>query len=285
MVTRITLNPGAVFAGYTILQIIGEGSTSTVYLAKHPQLPRNVALKIMYRDLVGDEIAARRFKKEAGYLVRLRHPNIVAIGDYGADDGHLWIATEYVDAIDAAKAVGSGPFEPAYAVHVITETARALDHAKTCGFLHGDVKPANILLERSFRHFHGRILLADFGIAAISATAGDVPDMENLVLAARYAPLEKYDVTDPDGRSDEYSLGCTLFHLLTGQLPYAGDTFPRLLNSHANDEIPRPSEIRPGLPAALDAVVMRAMAKHPEDRYASSGEFAAAAQRALLDRA
>ena len=256
-----------------------------MYLARHPQLSRNVALKIMYRDLIGDENAARRFKIEAGHLVRLRHPNIVAIGDYGADGGHLWIATEYFDAIDAAEAVGDGPLEPARAVHIITETARALDHAKACGFLHGDVKPANILLERSFRYFHGRILLADFGIAAISATAGDVPDMEELVLGARYAPLDKYDVTDPNGRSDEYSLGCTLFHLLTGQLPYAGDTFRQLLTSHANDKVPRPSEIRPGLPPALDAVVMRAMAKHPEDRYPSSGEFAAAARQALLDRA
>lgn len=284
MADRLTLQPGDVFAGYTIQQLIGEGGMGTVYRARDPDLPRSVALKLLHRDLTANDYIRSRFELEAAHAARLEHPNIVTVYRRGRGNEQLWIAMQFIDSTDASEVVRDGPLQPAYAVHIVTETAKALDHAHAAGVLHRDVKPANILLERSGPGRPGRVLLADFGIAKALAETAQMTQTGMMVASLQYASPEQFDNIELDARADVYSLGCTLFHLLTGQLPYPGTTMPQLWAGHVKAPIPKPSEVRPGLPTALDAVMARAMAKERGDRYPSCGEFAGAAGAALHSR-
>lgn len=281
MAARIVLNPGDVFAGYTIEQRLGVGGMGTVYRAQDPDLPRSVALKLLHRDLTADDYIRSRFELEAAHSARLEHPNIVTVYRRGREDDQLWIAMQFVEITDAAVILDQGPIDPARAVHIITETANALDYAHSAGVLHRDVKPANILLERPRPGRPGRVLLADFGIAKALAETAHLTQTGMLVASLQYASPEQFDNIELDARADVYALGCTLFHLLTGQIPYSGTTLPQLWAGHVKAPIPKPSQVRPGLPPALDAVIERAMAKERDDRYPSCGELAAATRAAL----
>ncbi|MCZ4590052.1 serine/threonine-protein kinase [Rhodococcus opacus] len=278
------LMPGEVFAGYTIERVLGVGGMGTVYAAAHPRLPRRIALKVLHPALAEDDDARARFEKEADHAARLEHPNIVAVYDRGREGDRLWIAMQYVEGTDAATAAEGGPLDPARAVHIITETAKALDYAHEAGVLHRDVKPANILLEHP-RPGHpgdpGRVLLADFGIAKALEHTQHLTKTGMLVASLQYAAPEQFANIPLDARTDVYSLGCTLFRLLTGQQPYPGSTLAQLMAGHLNSPIPRPTAVRAGLPPGFDAVIARAMAKDREDRYPSCGALAAAAQHAL----
>ena len=277
-----TLEPGSVFAGYTVEQVLGVGGMGTVYLAAHPRLPRKAALKLLHHGLTDDEYVRSRFEQEADHAARLEHPNIVAVHDRGVYDDQLWIAMQHIDGTDAKAELEHGPIAPDRAVYIVSETAKALDYAHDAGVLHRDVKPANILLEQGRSGRPGRVLLADFGIAkALSESSDQLTRTGMLVASLQYAAPEQFVGGDPDRRTDVYSLGCTLFHLLTGQLPYAGTMLPQMMHAHLRSEIPKPSVVRPGLPQALDGVIERALAKGPMDRYSSCGELAAAAQAAL----
>ncbi|OBK20420.1 hypothetical protein A5634_12915 [Mycobacterium asiaticum] len=281
MTGRLTLQPGEVFAGYTIERPLGEGGMGTVYRARDPELPRSVALKLLHRDLTANDYIRARFELEAAHAASLEHPNIVTVYRRGRANDQLWIAMQFIDSTDASEVLRHGPVNPAHAVHITTETAKALDHAHAAGVLHRDVKPANILLERSGPGRPGRVLLADFGIAKALAETAQMTQTGMLVASLQYASPEQFDNIKLDGRADVYSLGCTLFHLLTGQLPYPGSTLPQLWAGHVKAPIPKPSEVRPGVPPALDAVLACAMAKERDDRYSSCGAFAAAARAAL----
>ncbi|ABG99584.1 serine/threonine protein kinase (plasmid) [Rhodococcus jostii RHA1] len=278
------LRPGEVFAGYTIERVLGVGGMGTVYAAAHPRLPRRIALKVLHPALAEDDDARSRFELEADHAARLEHPNIVAVYDRGREGDRLWIAMQYVDGTDAETAREGAPLDPARAVRIITETAKALDYAHEAGVLHRDVKPANILLEHP-RPGHpgdpGRVLLADFGIAKALEHTQHLTKTGMLVASLQYAAPEQFASIPLDARADVYSLGCTLFRLLTGQQPYPGSTLAQLMAGHLNSPIPRPAALRAGLPTGFDAVITRAMAKDREHRYPSCGALAAAAQHAL----
>lgn len=274
--------PGTAFAGYTIERVVGVGGMGTVYAARHPRLPRTVALKVLHTALSHDEYLRTRFEFEADHAAKLEHPSIVAIYDRGRTDGRLWIAMQLVSGIDAAELVGRGPVDPARAVRIVTAVAAGLDCAHHAGVFHRDVNPANILLaEPSARDEDERILLTDFGIAKALDDAVQLTAAGRMVATLRYAAPEQIEGAVIDGRADEYSLGCTLFHLLTGSPPYPGPGQAAILNGHLNAPIPHASRRLPGLHRAFDAVIARAMAKHPADRYPDCVTFAAAAQAVL----
>ena len=275
------LRPGAVFAGYRIERVLGVGGMGTVYLAAHPRLPRQIALKLLHQNLTGDNYVRSRFELEAEHAARLEHPNVVAVEDRGRDGGQLWIAMRYVAGIDAEKLLSDGPLDPARAVYIITETAEALDYAHEMGVLHRDVKPANILLERRGSNRRERVLLADFGIAKALEETTQLTSSGVMVASLPYAAPEAFDNLDPDPRMDVYALGCTLFRLLTGRQPYPGSTLPQLWYGHAQAPIPQPSVVRDGLPVGFDEVILRALAKKPGDRFRTCGELADAAVAAL----
>ncbi|MGV9411982.1 serine/threonine-protein kinase [Nocardia sp. NPDC003693] len=273
------LRSGERFAGYLIERELGRGGMGAVYLAQHPRLPRRTALKLLNRDLFGDTETRARFEREADLVARLEHPHIVPIYDRGSDGDQLWISMRYIDGPDAST-LDSAKLAPAQAVRIIAATAQALDYAHRKGVLHRDVKPANILLE----HDDGedRVFLADFGIARLrDDSAARLTQTGSFTATLAYAAPEQLIGGDLDHRCDQYSLACTLFRLLTGDVPFSAEHPVAIMQGHLNTPPPRVSALRPGLPPALDAVLARAMAKSPAERFDSCVEFATAAQRAL----
>jgi len=274
----VELPPGTVFAGFTIERLLGAGGMGSVYLAAHPRIPKKIALKFLHRSLTHDPHASVLFEREADHAARLDHPNIVSVLDRGREGDQLWIAMQYVAGTNASEAVARARFEPAKAVHIIGEIAKALDYAHENAVLHRDVKPANMLLEEGGP---GRVLLADFGIAKALAETAYRTKSGTLVASLHYAAPEQFEATTLDGRTDVYSLGCSLFHLLTGEPPYPGDSLPQLMHAHLGGRIPAPSWIVADLPVELDRVLARAMAKDRADRYPNCVAFADAAAAAI----
>ncbi|MEV6278287.1 protein kinase [Nocardia sp. NPDC051832] len=277
------LASGDVFAGYVIERQLGRGGMGSVYLAKHPRLPRMTALKLLNREMFHDEEVRARFEREADLVARLDHPNIVTVYDRGLEDEQLWISMQFIDGIDAAS-VEPQSLPPARAVQIIKETAEALDYAHGMGVLHRDVKPANILLARSGSGRGERVYLTDFGIARLRDDTGHLTQTGTFTATLAYASPEQLTGSPLDHRSDQYSLACTLFWLFTGSGPFASTNPAQVIQGHLQTAPPALSSARPGLPYALDGVLAKAMAKRPDDRYNSCSEFAAAAQQALTDR-
>ncbi|MFB8008902.1 protein kinase [Nocardia sp. NPDC056000] len=272
------LRSGETFAGYLIERELGRGGMGSVYLARHPRLPRLVAIKLLNRELFGDSEVRARFEREGDVVARLDHPNIVPLFDRGFDDERLWIAMRYIDGPDAST-LESANLPPRQAVRIIAETAKALDFAHRKGVLHRDVKPANILIERS--DGEERIFLADFGIARLRDEGTKLTQTGSFTATLAYAAPEQLSGQPLDHRCDQYSLACTLFRLLTGVVPFDAQHPIAIMQGHLQQPPPPVSSLRPGLPPALDAVMARAMAKQPPARFGSCVEFATAAQQAL----
>lgn len=276
------LPPGTILARYRIERVLGSGGMGTVYLARHPSLPRSDALKVLSAELSQDPQFRARFVREADLAATLNHPNIVTVYDRGeAEDGQLWIAMQYVDGSDADSESASAGLPPARAAHIITEVAKALDHAHQRGLLHRDVKPANFLLTRPVGE-QERVLLADFGIARALDEATRLTAAGSLVTTIAYAAPETIQDGPVDHRADIYSLGCSLFRLLTGRTPYARfETMSAVMAAHLFQPIPRATDLAPGLPPATDDVIAGALAKNPAERYPSAGALATALNNAL----
>ncbi|APE36073.1 hypothetical protein BOX37_21485 [Nocardia mangyaensis] len=249
----------------------------SVYLARHPRLPRQTALKVLNSELFADTEMRARFEREADLAAQLEHPNIVTVYDRGVDGDRLWISMQFVDGVDAATIARPVPVE--HALHIIEGTAAALDHAHEAGVLHRDVKPANILLTgESGRE---RVLLTDFGIARPREDTSNLTRTGTFNATLAYAAPEQLTGSALDHRADQYSLACTLFALLTGAAPFAAANPVLVIQGHLQSPPPSARGHRRELPAALDAVLARALAKRPADRFDSCAEFTAAARRAV----
>ena len=271
------LAPGEVFAGYTILRLLGSGGMGEVYLAQHPRLPRHDALKILHIDVSADEDYRQRFIREADLAATLWHPNIVRVNDRGEFNGQLWIAMDFVDGTDAASLLrdrypaGMPADEVAT---IIAAIASALDYAHQHDLLHRDVKPANILLTNP-EDGDQRILLGDFGIAR---NIGDISGLTatNMTIGTLpYAAPEQLMDEPIDGRADQYALAATAYHLLTGSPLFPQTNPAAVISRHLNAPPPALADTRPEL-AAFDPVLAVALAKDPADRFASCTDFARA---------
>lgn len=273
------LRAGEVFAGYQILRKLGAGGMGAVYQARDRDLPRFVALKLLTVPEDGDPEHRVRFRREADAVARLEHPNIVTVYARGEERGRLWIAMTFVDGSDVAVALRNGAMNPVRAVRILGETAAALDHAHEKGILHRDVKPGNILLTDGRGE---RALLTDFGIAKTMDESRQLTRQGEVLASFQYAAPERLTKAGQgDHRGDVYSLGCTFFHMVTGQLPYPGDNVGRIVYGHAYQPVPVASRQNPALPTGFDEVIARAMAKEPERRFATCSEFARAAEQSL----
>ena len=272
----MSLQAGQVFAGYTIVRLLGSGGMGQVYLAAHPRLPREDALKVLPPELTADAEFRARFLREADLAAGLSHPHIVRVHDRGEEDGQFWISMAYVPGTDVGRLLrenypGGMPLDEV--VSIITAVASALDYAHHRGLLHRDVKPANILLTEPDGQAR-RIFLADFGIARRIDDATGLTATNMTVGTAAYAAPEQLKGESIDGRADQYALACTAFHLLTGAQPYVDSNPAVVISQHVNAPPPSIGAHRPEL-AALDSVFATAMAKEPSGRFGNCGEFAA----------
>ncbi len=264
------------FAGYTILRVLGAGGMGRVYLAVHPRLPREDALKVLPPELTADPEFRARFAREAELAAGLSHPHIVGIHDRGEEDGRFWISMDYVAGTDLARLLRenySRGMPVNEVVPIITALASALDYAHHRGLLHRDVKPANILLTDPDEQDRRRVFLADFGIARHIDDAAGLTATKMAVGTVAYAAPEQLKAEAVDGRADQYALACTAFHMLAGVPPYGSSNPAVVITHHVSSPPPSIGARRPEL-AGLDPVFATAMAKEPSDRFGSCREFA-----------
>ncbi|MFD3507590.1 serine/threonine-protein kinase [Nocardia sp. NPDC058666] len=274
--------PGNIIAGYRIERLLGEGGMGAVYLAAHPTLPRHDAIKVLSRRFTGDREFRARFEREANLAAGLDHPNIVSVYNRGEDRGQLWIAMQYVSGSDAAQAMSAAPqsMTPDRALRIVTEVGKALDYAHRSGLLHRDVKPANFLLSpRSGEQ--ERVLLTDFGIAKSTTDTEELTQDGDLLATVAYASPEQLLGGAVDHRADIYSLACSFFRLLTGRNPFVGTVPTVVMMAHLNQPPPRATDLRHELPVGVDRVLEVAMAKRPDQRFGTCGEFTDALRAAM----
>ena len=275
------LKNGEVFAGFVIQRFLGAGAMGEVYLVQHPRLPRLDALKVLPPALTANAEYRYRFNREAELASTLWHSNIVGIHDRGEFNGQLWISMDYVDGTDADRLV-----EESYptgmpmleVLEIVTAVADALDVAHQRGLLHRDVKPANIMLAKA-QGAHRRILLADFGIARQVDEVSGFTGTNMTVGSVGYAAPEQLMGEPIDGRTDQYGLAATAFHLLTGTMPFRDSNPAVVISKQLTTPAPLLSERRPDL-ASLDRVLSEALAKDPNQRYPHCLDFAEAFSRA-----
>ncbi len=272
------LSPGTTFAGYQIEDVAGSGGMGIVYKATQIALGRRVALKLIAADLARDASFRERFKREWLTAASIDHPNVIPLYEAGEADEHLFIAMRYVEGVDLAALISREPsFDPARAINIVAQIASALDAAHKKGLVHRDVKPANILIASEDDH----VYLTDFGLTKSSASQSALTKTGMFVGSLDYTAPEQIRGEAADARTDVYSLGCVLYQALTRALPYDRDSDVAKMYAHLNDEPPAVTAKRPDAPAGLDAVVARAMAKEPKDRYQTAGELGRAALAAL----
>lgn len=272
---------GEVFAGYTIVRLVGTGGMGEVYLAQHPRLPRQDALKVLPASVSADEEYRQRFTREADHAAGLWHPHIVGVHDRGEFDGRLWISMDFVDGHDAARLLAErypSGMPPADVLEIVMAVADALDYAHQRHLLHRDVKPANILITGPDRG-RRRILLADFGIARHADDNTGLTSSNIAVGSMSYSAPEQLMGYPIDGRADQYSLAATAYRLFTGAPPFPHSNPAVIISHHLNTPAPRLGDTRPEL-QAFDIAMTRALAKDPAARFATCHEFVVALTQA-----
>jgi eukaryotic-like serine/threonine-protein kinase len=267
------IEPDTIIDGrYRVISRLGSGGMADVYLAQDQLLGREMAVKVLHHHFAEDQEFVERFRREASSAAALSHPNIVGIFDRGEWNGTYYIAMEYV-AGRSLKAIvrAGGPLEPAAAIDIVVQILRAARFAHRRGVIHRDLKPHNVILDEE-----GRARVTDFGIAR--AGASDMTMTGSIMGTAQYLSPEQAQGYNVSSASDLYSVGVILYELLTGVVPFEGETAVAIAFKQVS-AVPRPpSELNPGIPLSLDAVVIRALAKDPAERYADADELIAALQ-------
>jgi len=267
---------GSTFGKYTITGVVGKGGMGEVYEAYDNQIGRTVALKIMNSQFANDRQYRTRFERESHAAATLQEPHVIPIHGFGEIDGRLFIDMRLVRGKDLDGLLASGPLEPERAVAIVAQIAAALDAAHAEGLVHRDIKPQNILVTPADFAY-----LADFGIAETMGEHTRLTAANMRLGSWAYMAPERFSDSDITPSADIYSLACVLYEALTGQPPFPGDSQGALVAAHLSAPPPRPSLANPRVPAALDEVIARGMAKEPDDRYGSAGAFGRAAERAL----
>jgi serine/threonine-protein kinase len=268
-----------VLGNYVVLEKLGQGGMGIVYKARHRVMDRIVAIKVLPSALAKDEQAVRRFQREVRAAAQLAHPNVVTAFDADTAQGSLYLVMEFVDGQDLATLVRQrGRLNVAETVDYLLQAAKGLEYAHAMGVVHRDIKPGNLLLSRD-----GVVKILDLGLARCSLVpAGGVPVDDELTRSGQMlgtvdymAPEQSYDTREADQRSDIYSLGCTLYRLLTGQPPYVADSVVKRVMAHRESPVPSLRAQRPEVPHQLDELCGRMMAKRPEDRPQSMRDVVA----------
>jgi serine/threonine protein kinase len=274
------LQPGSLVAGYRLEAQVGAGGMAVVFRARDERLGRQVALKILAPALAADPAFRRRFIAESRAAAVVDDPHIIPIYEAGESGGALFIAMRFVGGGDLRHVLDrEGALPPGRTAWFISPMASALDAAHSAGLVHRDVKPGNILVDaRPGRPDH--VYLSDFGIVK-GAVSGTLTGVGSYIGTPDYMAPEQISGRAVDGRTDQYALACVTFQLLTGEVPFQRDQLPAVIYAHLSVPPPSLVERRPDLPAAVDQVIAKAMAKTAEKRYESCGDFADALREAL----
>jgi eukaryotic-like serine/threonine-protein kinase len=241
----------------------------TVYLATDERLGRKVAVKLLKESLSGDARFVERFRREARSAAALTHPNIANVFDYGEDGTDHFITMEYAEGRDLAQLLSSeGPLDPERATKIARQIAIALGYAHSAGVIHRDIKPANVLVDRN-----DRVKVTDFGIARAAGDA-TLTATGAIMGTAAYLSPEQAQGAPVDARSDIYSLGIVLFEMLTGEVPFPGDSAVAVAMRHLNERVPSPVDLRPDVPIHLGAVVLRATQPDKSERFPDGASMA-----------
>jgi len=260
---------------YAITGLLGKGGMATVYRARQSSIGRDVAFKVIRPDLTENTSFVTRFQREAQTVASLSHPHILKVFDYGQHGELVYLVMELLRGGSLAELISKGPLSPETTVRMIDQIASALDYAHNLGIIHRDLKPQNVLLDEQ-----GNAFLTDFGIAKLLREATLTQSGVAMGTPA-YMPPEQWEGRTLDGRADIYALGIMLFEMLAGKLPFNADTPFSMMHKHINEPPPSIHERRSGLPPGVEQVIKKALAKAPEQRYGSAGEFAAAFKAAL----
>jgi eukaryotic-like serine/threonine-protein kinase len=267
-VTTIDERQGTLFAGrYRLERKLGSGGMADVWLAEDTELGRRVAIKILHERYANDEQFVERFRREATHAAALSHPNVVSIYDRGSTNGSYYIVMEYVEGRTLKELLTArGPCPVPVAISYTRQIVAALRYAHRNGIIHRDIKPHNVIVDRE-----GRVKVADFGIAR--AGTSQMTEAGSIIGTAQYLSPEQARGAPVDESSDLYSTGIVLYELLTGTVPFTGETPVEIAMKHLSQAPEAPSAHRHEIPRDLDLVVLRALAKEPTDRYRTAGEM------------
>ncbi|HEV8320308.1 MAG TPA: protein kinase [Myxococcota bacterium] len=277
---------GKSFGNYRLTRQLGEGGMGTVYLGEHPLIGKKVALKVLHSDLARDEDIVARFFTEARAVCRIGHEHIVDIIDFGKTPEWTYFVMEYLDGEAlAATLQREGALPVARAVKIASQTASALSASHKLGIVHRDLKPENIFITKRGSDVDF-VKVLDFGIAKLTGDAASSSSHKTragVLLGTPYymSPEQCEGRREIDHRADVYSLGVIIYEMLTGEVPFGGDAIGQILAQHLTAKPSPPSKLKPGLPKALEAVVLRCLEKAPADRYANMDELATALDRAM----
>lgn len=261
---------------YEIIKTIGEGGMANVYLAHDTILDRKVAIKVLRGDLSNDEKFIRRFKREALSVSNLSHPNIVEVYDVGEEDGNYYIVMEYIEGKTLKQLLQKrGALTLTEVIDIMSQLTDGLAHAHEAYIIHRDIKPQNIMIEDN-----GRIKITDFGIAmALNST--QLTQTNSVMGSVHYLPPEQANGKGATVKSDIYSLGILMYELLTGSVPFKGDTAVEIALKHMKEKIPSVRKQNPTIPQSVENIILKATAKNPKNRYDSVREMHADLETAL----
>jgi serine/threonine-protein kinase len=271
------LSPGNTFAGYEVESVVGAGGLGILYRARQLRLDRPVALKLVEPDVARHPVVRERLRREARAVASLDHPNVVPLYEAGEEDGTVFIVTRWVNGTELGTLIGrEGPLAPDRAARFAAQMAAALGVAHEQGLIHRDVKPSNVIVTPE-----DHVYLTDFGLAKRAETEAGLTAADQVLGTVDYVAPEQIEGSEPDARSDIYSLGCVLYEMLTGEPPFAAHKGGMAkMWAQVNAEVTPLSQRRQDVPPAIDELVRRSMAKDPATRPTAE-QFERRALRAI----
>jgi serine/threonine-protein kinase len=254
---------------YEVTSLLARGGMATVYLATDLRLDRVVALKVMHPHLANDPGFVARFQREARSAARLSHPHVVGVYDQGSSDGHVYLAMEYLPGRTLRDVLDEyGPLSTEQALVLLDPVIEALAAAHAAGFVHRDIKPENVLISDD-----GRVKVADFGLARAVTTTDSTHTTGMIIGTVSYLSPEQVESGDADARSDIYATGILFFEMITGSVPYSGESPLSIAYKHVNSDVPPPSSVLTGIPSEADALILSATKRDPALRYQTAQDF------------